>query len=263
MDWDYRSLHYACIFGYKVSKGEFLLVACLKANHQSRCTILDFDRPTGASNSHDAMFDWVQSYFEESIETSSENEDKAIGTDALQQLMSNAKQPIVRITSRPPIYLQHAGHSRTIVGIEILSDGRRNLIMFDPGRRMARSYKRNISMPEDDMCNSGLLSVNNDGGDLNREEVNNDETQATTGIFSKVQQWMTVPPSNLLRPFRVDSKTISKNRQYQLLVLGEVKEIKNETTTGKQRFCWNPNQSFRLTSKEREQHKRIGSYRVV
>jgi len=35
-------------------------------------------------------------------------------------------------TQQPPIYLQAPGHSVTVVGLEILKDGARNLLVFDP-----------------------------------------------------------------------------------------------------------------------------------
>lgn len=38
----------------------------------------------------------------------------------------------VRSTLLPPIYFQHAGHSMTIVGIEKTTDGKANLLVFDP-----------------------------------------------------------------------------------------------------------------------------------
>lgn len=38
----------------------------------------------------------------------------------------------VRATSLPPIYLQHPGHSLTIVGIEKTTTGQVNLLVFDP-----------------------------------------------------------------------------------------------------------------------------------
>ncbi|KAG0648301.1 Zinc finger-containing ubiquitin peptidase 1 [Hyphodiscus hymeniophilus] len=38
----------------------------------------------------------------------------------------------VRLTSLPPIYFQHPGHSMTIVGFEQKLDGSKNLICFDP-----------------------------------------------------------------------------------------------------------------------------------
>ncbi|KAL2019963.1 hypothetical protein VTK56DRAFT_8963 [Thermocarpiscus australiensis] len=38
----------------------------------------------------------------------------------------------IRRTSLPPVYLQHAGHSLTIIGFERLKNGTKNLIVFDP-----------------------------------------------------------------------------------------------------------------------------------
>jgi hypothetical protein len=221
------------------------------------CTILDFDRPTGTNNSHDAMFDWIQSYFEEGCT----GDGKLAEVDARQQPAGKHSGRVVHITNRPPIYLQHSGHSRTIIGIEILSDGKRNLVMFDPGRRMARSYKKNVSVPEDDMYNSGLLSVNNDEENTGTNAPAESE-ELPDGWLFKVRNMFTVPASNLLRPFRVDSSTIARNPQYQLLVLGEVNELQTGAPTH-QCLRWNPNKSFILSSDEREQHKKIGSFRVV
>lgn len=44
----------------------------------------------------------------------------------------------VRHTDLAPIYFQHAGHSMTIVGIEKQSDGKANLLVFDPMFRDAK-----------------------------------------------------------------------------------------------------------------------------
>lgn len=38
----------------------------------------------------------------------------------------------VRCTLLPPIYFQHMGHSMTIVGLEKQTDGKKNLLVFDP-----------------------------------------------------------------------------------------------------------------------------------
>ncbi|KAK0651970.1 peptidase family C78-domain-containing protein [Cercophora newfieldiana] len=38
----------------------------------------------------------------------------------------------IRLTSLPPLYFQHAGHSMTIIGFEKLRSGAKNLIVFDP-----------------------------------------------------------------------------------------------------------------------------------
>lgn len=48
-----------------------------------------------------------------------------------QQAVFNPEER-VRRTLLPPIYFQHMGHSMTIVGLEKQTDGRRNLLVFDP-----------------------------------------------------------------------------------------------------------------------------------
>lgn len=46
------------------------------------------------------------------------------------------------ITNLPPIYFQRFGHSLTIVGIERLVDGSRNLLMFDSSFAVSAPMKR-------------------------------------------------------------------------------------------------------------------------
>ncbi|KAG2178777.1 hypothetical protein INT43_001623 [Umbelopsis isabellina] len=225
-----------------------------------RCTILDFDKRTGPNNSHDAMFDWIQAYFEDDIEKKTDD-GPSPSTNALDHLMESAKnnRPIVHITSRPPIYIQHSGHSRTVIGIEVLNDGNRNLIMFDPGHRILGTYKRKVSEPEDDMSTSSIISVINENEDAAFQP---EEETTSKGVMGKLQQWTTVPPSNLLRSFRVSSKTIAKNKQYQLLVLGEVKQESHPDKKFKNLY-WNRSAGYLLDAQEREQRKKIGSFRVV
>uniref|UniRef100_A0A1B6CYF8 Zinc finger-containing ubiquitin peptidase 1 n=1 Tax=Clastoptera arizonana TaxID=38151 RepID=A0A1B6CYF8_9HEMI len=67
-----------------------------------RCELIDFHRPTSASGSHPELFNWVLEYFQA-------NDD-----------------------FKPPLYLQHQGHSRTIVGVEQLKDGTVFLLLLDP-----------------------------------------------------------------------------------------------------------------------------------
>lgn len=50
----------------------------------------------------------------------------------------------VRHTTLPPIYLQHAGHSMTIVGIEKQTNGQANLLVFDPMFRDAKLVKERV-----------------------------------------------------------------------------------------------------------------------
>ncbi|XP_030054401.1 zinc finger-containing ubiquitin peptidase 1 [Microcaecilia unicolor] len=85
----------------------YTLLTCLKL----KCRILDFHRATGPGGTHPRLLEWVWNYY---------CPDKEEG-------------PRVMCTSKPPIYLQHQGHSRTIVGIEERKDRSFCLLIFDPG----------------------------------------------------------------------------------------------------------------------------------
>ncbi|XP_063166854.1 zinc finger-containing ubiquitin peptidase 1 [Candoia aspera] len=76
-----------------------------------KCQIIDFHQSTGPSGTHPRLFEWVLNYYSSGKE-------------------NNAK---VMSTSKPPIYLQHQGHSRTIVGIEERKNRCLCLLIFDPG----------------------------------------------------------------------------------------------------------------------------------
>jgi hypothetical protein len=61
---------------------------------------------------HDQLLDHVEAYF------------KTAARD-------NDRSKVVT-TLRPPIYFQRPGHSMTIVGLEVMRNGMRNLLVFDP-----------------------------------------------------------------------------------------------------------------------------------
>ncbi|KAK3577412.1 hypothetical protein CHS0354_032260 [Potamilus streckersoni] len=67
-----------------------------------KCQLLDFHHPTGPQGTHTKLFEWVKEYFE---------------------------KPAM---FKPPLYLQHLGHSRTIVGVEEWKDKSLRLLLFDP-----------------------------------------------------------------------------------------------------------------------------------
>ncbi|KAM5165953.1 zinc finger-containing ubiquitin peptidase 1-like isoform 2-T3 [Callospermophilus lateralis] len=90
-----------------------------------KCRIIDFHKSTGPSGTHPRLFEWILNYY------SSERE-------------GNSK---VVWTSKPPIYLQHQGHSRTIVGIEERKNRTLCLLIFDPGcpsREMQKLLQQDI-----------------------------------------------------------------------------------------------------------------------
>lgn len=64
--------------------------------------LIDFHRPTSSDGSHPELFNWVLQYFQKYEDF------------------------------KPPLYLQHQGHSRTIIGIEQYNDGHLSLLVFDP-----------------------------------------------------------------------------------------------------------------------------------
>ncbi|KPJ03847.1 Zinc finger with UFM1-specific peptidase domain protein [Papilio xuthus] len=74
-----------------------------------KCQLIDFHKPTGADGSHPALFAWVLRYFSED-------------PDAF----------------KPPLYLQHQGHSRTIIGYEKHKDGKATLLVLDPSHSPAQ-----------------------------------------------------------------------------------------------------------------------------
>ena len=257
-----------------------------------RCTILDFHRPSGPNNTHESLFDWIQSYFQSALPKQRQEQDENDnngGNHTIQhdsnsngnnsnnnynnKSSNNKKDKAVYITQRPPLYLQHSGHSRTVIGIELLKDGKRNLIMFDPGRRMLRSY-RSRTEPEDDIDESALSSSCSQNGDSEEDDdddgsdisnSNNEKQQqksssssSKTSFASRIlSNWKprTHLPANLLRPFRVDAKAIAKNRQYQLLVLGEVKDERPQGG----HLSWNGEKGYLLDEREREAMKVVTS----
>ncbi|XP_041981990.1 zinc finger-containing ubiquitin peptidase 1-like [Aricia agestis] len=74
-----------------------------------RCQLIDFHKPTGADGSHPALFDWVLRYFQRDPDG-----------------------------FKAPLYLQHQGHSRTIIGYERHKDGKATLLVLDPSHSPAQ-----------------------------------------------------------------------------------------------------------------------------
>nr|XP_045015517.1 zinc finger-containing ubiquitin peptidase 1 isoform X2 [Jaculus jaculus] len=90
-----------------------------------KCRIIDFHKSTGPLDTHPCLFEWILNYY------SSERE-------------GNSK---VICTFKPPVYLQHQGHSRTIVGIEEKKNQTLCLLIFDPGwpsQEMQKLLKKDI-----------------------------------------------------------------------------------------------------------------------
>ncbi|KAJ7168151.1 peptidase family C78-domain-containing protein [Mycena crocata] len=94
--------------------------------------LVDFDLKTNARGA-EILTDWVVEYFSQprgSVDTNKVvvNRRPKTVNDAL--LGASA----VTVTPRMPLILQHAGHSRTIVGYEVSKTGFVNLLVFDPSK---------------------------------------------------------------------------------------------------------------------------------
>ncbi|XP_061839095.1 zinc finger-containing ubiquitin peptidase 1 isoform X2 [Nerophis lumbriciformis] len=76
--------------------------------------IIDFHQPTGSGGTHPQLFEWVREYFNQS------------------RWISKLTPRLIQ-TSLPPLYLQHQGHSRSIVGLEQRKNGSLCLLILDPG----------------------------------------------------------------------------------------------------------------------------------
>ncbi|KAK2192474.1 hypothetical protein NP493_29g01000 [Ridgeia piscesae] len=68
-----------------------------------QCRLIDFHAPTSVDGTHPRLFEWVRDYFRANT-----------------------------TSFKPPLYLQHQGHSRTIIGVEELQSGSLQLLLFDP-----------------------------------------------------------------------------------------------------------------------------------
>uniref|UniRef100_A0A671K6N8 Zinc finger-containing ubiquitin peptidase 1 n=1 Tax=Sinocyclocheilus anshuiensis TaxID=1608454 RepID=A0A671K6N8_9TELE len=80
-----------------------------------KARIVDFHKPTGPGDTHPRLFEWVKQYFSHSA-------------SRVARL-----PPKVEQTTLPPVYLQHQGHSRSIIGVEQKVNGNLCLLLFDPG----------------------------------------------------------------------------------------------------------------------------------
>ncbi|KAG7210085.1 hypothetical protein KM043_011657 [Ampulex compressa] len=88
-------------------------IATLLSSLRIKCQIIDFHRPTNPDGGHPEMFNWVLQYFQKCDDF------------------------------KPPLYLQHQGHSRTIMGVEQLRYDCIILIVLDPSHSPAQMAQFN------------------------------------------------------------------------------------------------------------------------
>ncbi|CAH0400741.1 unnamed protein product [Chilo suppressalis] len=84
-------------------------VVTVLSSFRIRCQLIDFHKPTSSDGGHPALFDWVLRYFQDDP-----------------------------TAFKAPLYLQHQGHSRTIIGYEKHKDGKATLLVLDPSHSPAQ-----------------------------------------------------------------------------------------------------------------------------
>ncbi|KAG5856919.1 hypothetical protein ANANG_G00013020 [Anguilla anguilla] len=143
-----------------------------------RARIVDFHQPTGSGNTHPRLFEWVKRYFSTSA------------------CRGARLPPRVMQTMQPPIYLQHQGHSRSIVGVEQRKNGSLCLLIFDPGcppGDMRRLLAR-------DVTGTGLRHLRKHPGGLKHTQY---QIVAVDGVLSPEEKQTRIVNSRNLRAERV------------------------------------------------------------
>ncbi|KAJ1721458.1 hypothetical protein LPJ53_004018 [Coemansia erecta] len=101
-------------------------IYCILAHLGVRSSIVDFHCPTAPDGTHPALFSWIAEYFT----------DGRANTTCSSALVGRSQSPesgaasSIRFVAKQPLYLQHQGHSRTVVGVEMSEIGT-NLLVFD------------------------------------------------------------------------------------------------------------------------------------
>eukprot|EP01102_Stenamoeba_stenopodia_P004874 TRINITY_DN1531_c0_g3_i2.p1 TRINITY_DN1531_c0_g3~~TRINITY_DN1531_c0_g3_i2.p1 ORF type:complete len:378 (+),score=69.21 TRINITY_DN1531_c0_g3_i2:477-1610(+) len=93
--------------------------------------LIDFHQPSGDKMEHPLLFEWVWNYFENAYNNNHSLETTATSANSSSSSSSSSAMNLPLV---PPLYFQHTGHSRTIVGIERTKKGAYNMIVLDPGQ---------------------------------------------------------------------------------------------------------------------------------
>ena len=132
------------------------------ASVRIKSEVLDFHRPTANDGSHPQLFSWVANHFR-----------SRVGRGHV-----------------PPLYLQHQGHSRTIVGVEVMkkSDGGNGsggggvrLLVFDP----SNNKMANFLTGNDAAVNGALKQLRKNLGAIKSRQY---QIVAVTGVYSSDEE---------------------------------------------------------------------------
>ncbi|CAJ1061493.1 zinc finger-containing ubiquitin peptidase 1 [Xyrichtys novacula] len=138
--------------------------------------IVDFHKPTGPGDTHPRLFEWVKQYFSQSS--------------------SNKLPPRLVQTSLPPLYLQHQGHSRSIIGLEQKKNGSLCLLLLDPASTVSEARK----LLSRDSVGSALRCVRKFSSGLKHTQY---QVVALQGVLSAEEKQISILNSRTLCAERI------------------------------------------------------------
>ncbi|XP_035463454.2 zinc finger-containing ubiquitin peptidase 1 isoform X2 [Scophthalmus maximus] len=146
-------------------------------------SIIDFHQPTGPGDTHPQLFDWVKQYFCQSSSSSSSS-------------ISRRLPPRLIQTRLPPLYLQHQGHSRSIVGLEQKKNGSHCLLVLDPGSSASDARK----LLSRDTVSAAVRHVRRFPSSLKHKQY---QVVAVRGVLSAEEKQMSILNSRTLCAERI------------------------------------------------------------
>ncbi|KAJ1976624.1 hypothetical protein H4R34_003905 [Dimargaris verticillata] len=109
-------------------------VYCILQALQVNAQLIDFHRPTGSQGSHPALVRFVERYYTGQLPILPHHGESALAllnSPCLTTPLHDTTLPI-QWTNLPPLYWQHAGHSRVIIGVEYVNTAATHLLVYDP-----------------------------------------------------------------------------------------------------------------------------------
>lgn len=123
--------------------------------------LIDFHMPSARDGAHPRLFQWVLNYFRER---------------ALNKKFA------------PPLYLQHQGHSRTIVGVEVVTSGNETLprlLIFDPSHSRSHMTALMAGGKNDNATATTLRMLRKTSATIRCKQY---QIVAVTGIFANERE---------------------------------------------------------------------------
>ncbi|KAJ8005385.1 hypothetical protein DPEC_G00146070 [Dallia pectoralis] len=145
-----------------------------------RARILDFHKPTGPGDTHPCLFDWLKKYFSEAAANGAR------------------LSPRVVQTKQPPVYLQHQGHSRSIVGVEQKKNGSLCLLLLDPS--CSPGEMRKLLSQDGATVSTAVRRMRKFPGSLKHRQY---QLVATEGMLSPKEKQTCILNSRTLRAERI------------------------------------------------------------